>query len=73
MDINMPRVDGIEATRSILSKHPGMRIIGLSMFEAEDQEKPMQEAGAVAYLSKSCSSEELLATIRASMKNRRAN
>jgi len=64
MDINMPKIDGIEATQLIHSKLPGTRIIGLSMVDAEDQAEAMLKAGAAAYLSKNCDSKTLLAAIR---------
>ena len=64
MDISMPKINGIEATRLIHSKLPRTRIIGLSMFEADDQAAAMMRAGAVAYLSKTCDTETLVAAIR---------
>jgi PAS domain S-box-containing protein len=64
MDINMPKIDGIEATQLIHSKLPNTRIIGLSMLDAEDQGEAMLKAGAAAYLSKNCNSKTLLAAIR---------
>ena len=53
MDVSMPRMDGIEATRLIKKAHPDMRVIGLSMFEEGEQADAMRRAGAVAYLAKS--------------------
>jgi DNA-binding NarL/FixJ family response regulator len=64
MDVTMPRVDGIEATRQITAALPQARVIGLSMHEEEDMAAAMYEAGASAYLSKGGPSESLLATIR---------
>jgi DNA-binding NarL/FixJ family response regulator len=65
MDINMPEMNGIEATRAIHAAFPAMRVIGLSMFDHGDQQAAMQDAGAVAYVSKSGPAEELLWAIRA--------
>ncbi|HKJ99069.1 MAG TPA: response regulator [Desulfotignum sp.] len=64
MDINMPKMNGVEACRRIQSEMPGIRIYGLSMYEAEDQAQAMAEAGAAGYLSKSGSSDSLLTAIR---------
>jgi DNA-binding NarL/FixJ family response regulator len=64
MDISMPVMDGIEATRCIISQQPHIRIIALSMHVAEDQESKMQSAGAVAYLSKTGNSDEIISIIR---------
>lgn len=64
MDISMPHLGGIEATREIHLQLPNVRVIALSMFEEDDFAHAMLEAGAVAYLSKSCSMEALTSTIR---------
>ena len=45
-DIKMPRMDGIAAAKQLLQKHPGLKIIALSMFEEEDLIVEMLEAGA---------------------------
>jgi DNA-binding NarL/FixJ family response regulator len=63
MDINMPRMNGVEATRVISAELPGTHIYALSMYDAEDQETQMIEAGAAGYLSKGGSMDELLAVI----------
>ncbi len=67
MDVSMPGMDGIEATRIIHSDLPGVRVIGLSMFEEAERSRAMREAGAVAYLTKSGPGQALVAAIRASM------
>jgi DNA-binding NarL/FixJ family response regulator len=64
MDINMPVMDGIEATRRISAERSDVRAIGLSMFTNAEQARPMLEAGAVAYVSKTDSVDELLKAIR---------
>ena len=64
MDISMPGMDGIEATRIIHKEFPEVRIIGLSMFQEEAQQAAMREAGAVAYMTKSGPSEALIEAIR---------
>ncbi|HYL82057.1 MAG TPA: response regulator, partial [Candidatus Acidoferrum sp.] len=65
MDISMPVMNGIEATRAILAECPAVRVIGLSMFEEVEQAQAMQDAGAVAYLSKSGAADALVAAVRA--------
>gem|GEM_PF-432385 len=65
MDISMPEMDGIEATRRIKDELPQIRVIGLSMFEDDHLFRAMREAGAEAVISKTASSAELLKTIYA--------
>jgi PAS domain S-box-containing protein len=69
MDINMPKVDGIEATRRIHTEFSEIQIIGLSMYEADDQAELMAAAGAVGYLNKAGSSKALLRAIRDAAKS----
>ncbi len=64
MDISMPKMNGIEATRIIHKEHPGIRVIGLSMFDAADQATAIEQAGATDYLRKSGDKEQLIAAIR---------
>ncbi|HSB68879.1 MAG TPA: chemotaxis protein CheB [Candidatus Methylomirabilis sp.] len=64
MDINLPDLNGVEATRAIRAAFPAIRVIGLSMYDRGDQQAAMQEAGVVAYVSKSGPAEALLAAIR---------
>lgn len=64
MDISMPGMNGIEATRRIRAELPEVNVIGLSMFEEADRAEAMREAGACTYLSKAVSSEILLSAIR---------
>ena len=63
MDVSMPEMDGIEATRRIKNELPETRVIGLSMFEDEHVTKAMRQAGAEALVSKSSSMSELLKAI----------
>jgi PAS domain S-box-containing protein len=63
MDLDMPMMNGIEATRIIREKFPGIRVIGLSMYEEEARARAMLEAGAVTYLTKTGHPAELVAAI----------
>lgn len=65
MDIHMPGMDGIELTRSIHKKYPRIKILMLTTFGYDDYVKDALNYGAVGYLLKDISSEELLASINA--------
>lgn len=64
MDVSMPVMGGIPATRAICAAHPAVRVIGLSAAEDPAQEEAMRQAGARAYLRKSELAEALLTAIR---------
>ena len=64
MDVDMPGMNGIDATQEILSTMPKVRVIGLSFHSHQDVIKSMREAGATAFLSKEEAFETLCATIR---------
>jgi PAS domain S-box-containing protein len=63
MDVSMPEMDGIQATRRIKAQMPEIRIVGLSMYEDEQIVQNMREAGAETFISKTASSAELLKAI----------
>lgn len=62
-DIDMPVMNGIEATRILKERQPGIGIIALTMFNEHHLIVDMMEAGANGYLLKSTSKEELLMAI----------
>lgn len=64
MDLLMPGVDGIEATRQIASHQPKTRILVLTSFAADNKVFPAIKAGASGYLLKDSSPEELVRAIR---------
>lgn len=64
MDVGMPGMNGIEATRRISDEFPEVKIVGLSMQFPGSCETGMAEAGAAALLSKQSASEDLVITIR---------
>ena len=63
MDVNMPRMDGVEASKRIKRELPGTVVIGLSMHEGGHHESAMRESGAAAYLTKDSAAERLIETI----------
>ena len=66
MDVCMPGMDGIQATKIIHQELPEIRVIALSMMTEAEKADAMQEAGAVSYLTKSESSPEtMISAIRA--------
>ncbi|HCY86119.1 MAG TPA: hypothetical protein DHV36_13360 [Desulfobacteraceae bacterium] len=67
MDINLGDMHGVEVTRKILSRHPEIRVLGLSMHEDPDLIKAMYDAGACHYLTKNEPSEKIVAAIRKCM------
>jgi CheY-like chemotaxis protein len=68
MDMSMPKLNGVEATRIIHNEYPEICIIGLSMFEEAERAQAMRDAGAVNYLTKSGPAEELINAIRTSVR-----
>lgn len=59
MDINMPGLNGIEATARIKQTHPHVGVVGLSMHVDEDYRRAMTTAGATALISKGAVLEDL--------------
>lgn len=64
MDLVMPKMDGITAIQQIMARHPGMRIMALTSFVAEDKVFPAIKAGAMGYLLKDSEPQELVMAIR---------
>jgi DNA-binding NarL/FixJ family response regulator len=64
MDISMPGLNGIDATRQILDEAPGAKVIALSMHSDKQFVDGMLRAGAVGYLLKDCAADELIQCIR---------
>ncbi|OFW59202.1 MAG: DNA-binding response regulator [Actinobacteria bacterium RBG_16_64_13] len=65
MDLVMPRLDGIGATKQIMEAETGARVIALTSFAEDDQVFPAIQAGASSYLLKDVSPDELIDAIRA--------
>ena len=64
MDINMPRLNGIEATARLKSRHPDLIVIGLSVNAEEENQKAMKRAGASCLIPKDAAVEQLYAAIK---------
>ncbi|MBX2998318.1 MAG: response regulator transcription factor [Caldilineaceae bacterium] len=64
MDVRMTNMDGVEATRRILTRHPEARVIILTTFDDDEYVFEGIRAGAMGYLLKAVSAEELAAAIR---------
>lgn len=64
MDVTMPEIDGVEATRRIVEHRPDARIVMLTMHADQDVIAAAIRAGASGYLVKDCSFEEVAATVR---------
>ena len=65
MDMAMPEMDGASATRIICEKYPQVQVIALSSFKEGDLVKNALEAGAIGFLMKDVSADELARAIRA--------
>ncbi len=70
MDISMPDLNGIEATRQILGENPEIKVVALSMHSDSLFILNMLKAGASGYLLKDCALEELVKAIRTVVGNR---
>lgn len=64
MDINMPTLDGLEATSIISDKYAHIEVIALTMYREMNMVESMFKNGAKAYLLKSCSREELVSAVK---------
>ena len=65
MDLSMPVLDGVGATRAVLEAVPGTRVVVLTSFSDRDRVQRALEAGAVGYQLKDAEPEVLLAAVRA--------
>jgi len=52
MDVRLPGIDGVEATRQILANGPGIRVVLISTYDAADLPPALRDCGAVAFLRK---------------------
>jgi two-component system, NarL family, response regulator LiaR len=70
MDLMMPEMDGIAATRAILADYPVIKIIAMTSFEDEELVHGVLAAGAISYLLKNVTSDELAKAIREAVSGR---
>ncbi len=72
MDVNMPRMNGLEATRQLFHELPGSSVIGLSLHGREDMADALMKAGATAYITKEDAHETLSDVIRETAREKKA-
>ncbi|SFE53140.1 two component transcriptional regulator, LuxR family [Paenibacillus algorifonticola] len=68
MDLMMPDMDGIETTRRVMAKYPDVKIVMLTSFLEDDKVYAAIEAGAVSYVLKTVSAEELIYALNGASK-----
>ncbi|MCB1803362.1 MAG: UvrY/SirA/GacA family response regulator transcription factor [Gammaproteobacteria bacterium] len=68
MDVNMPGIGGIEATRKVLQIAPSVRVIAVTVLSDDPFPNQLLDAGARGFISKGCGSDEMLEAIRMVMR-----
>ncbi|MFZ5496861.1 MAG: response regulator [Verrucomicrobiota bacterium] len=68
MDLRMPVLGGVEATRRVLAAVPATHVVVLTTFDEDDEVLEALRAGAVGYLLKACSADKLCESVRAAAK-----
>ncbi len=68
MDLVMPEMDGVTATREIKTRHPDVKVLALTSFVNDAQIAPALQAGASGYLLKDITASELMHAIRAAQR-----
>jgi DNA-binding NarL/FixJ family response regulator len=68
IDLRMPVMGGVEATRRVLAAVPGTKIVVLTTFEEDEEIFEAMRAGALGYLLKACSADKLNESVRAAAK-----
>lgn len=64
MDINMPGIGGYAATSTIIRQNPDIKVLALTIYEDEPYPSRILQAGASGYITKGCSSEEMIRALR---------
>ena len=65
MDVQMPGIGGLEATRKMIRHNPDIKILALTVCDDEPYPSRLLQAGAVGYITKGCDAEEMIRGIRA--------
>jgi DNA-binding NarL/FixJ family response regulator len=63
MDVSMPVLDGVEATRQVRHSHPGVQVVMLTMHADDDVIRRAADAGAAGYLVKDCTTEDVVGAV----------
>lgn len=64
MDVQMPGIGGLEATRKMIRHNPDLKILALTVCDDEPYPSRLLQAGAVGYITKGCDSDEMVRAIR---------
>lgn len=64
MDVQMPGIGGLEATRKMIRHNPDIKILALTVFDDEPYPSRLLQAGAAGYITKGCDAEEMVRGIR---------
>ena len=70
MDLKMPKLDGVAATRAIKDRYPHIQVIALTSFQEKELVQEAIRAGAISYLLKDVSADDLAGAIRAASAGR---
>ena len=65
MDVRMPKMDGVEATRRLLERQPGVQVVVVTTYDLDEHAFAALKAGASGFLLKDASGEDVIAAIRA--------
>lgn len=65
MDVQMPGIGGLEATRKMVRHNPDIKVLALTIYGDEPYPSRLLQAGAVGYMTKGCAAEEMIRAIRA--------
>lgn len=64
MDVQMPGIGGLEATRKIVRHNPDIKVLALTIYGDEPYPSRLLQAGAVGYITKGCATDEMIRAIR---------